>query len=84
MVVYAMRNPPRFESFLREHDVTQVEVARVLGLTAATVSRKLGGEIRWNVAEANAIVAHFRQRWPDLTLDELFGDQVESVSEEVA
>jgi transcriptional regulator with XRE-family HTH domain len=70
----------RLIRWLRERGLTQVELARVLGLDQASVSRMLRGNRSMRMSEARTILAWASERMDrSVPWDELFGaDDVEA------
>lgn len=63
-------------NFLEARDVIQSDVARGIGMDTGLLSRKLWGQRRLYLEDAQVILAYLRERCdePDLTLDDLFSD----------
>jgi predicted transcriptional regulator len=52
----------RFQDFLDETPVTQVELAGLLGLEPSAVSKKVSGDRPWKGHEINLVLAHLTER----------------------
>jgi predicted transcriptional regulator len=48
-------NEPRLSQMLADRGLTQREVADALGLSQATVSRKVAGRVGWKVSELASV-----------------------------
>jgi hypothetical protein len=66
---------PSVAAFLDDHDITQAELRRALGMSAAKLSRKVNGHRGWSVSEVQALLSFLRERCkkPRLAFDDLFG-----------
>jgi transcriptional regulator with XRE-family HTH domain len=64
----------RTQAFLDSHGITQTELGRALGMTAASVSRKLAGFRNWKLAEVQRVLEFLIARLGrPVTYEEVFG-----------
>ncbi len=64
----------RTQAFLDAHGITQAELGEALGVTGATISRKLAGLRNWKLAEVQAALAWLAKRLGrPVSYDEVFG-----------
>ncbi len=64
----------RTQAFLDANGITQTEVGEALGVTRATITRKIAGSRKWSVDEANAVLAYLARRLSrPVTFAEVFG-----------
>lgn len=60
---------PALEAEISRHDIKKYAIAESLGIQAQTLSKKLGGEIKFTVDEAIQI----QEQWfSDISVNELF------------
>jgi transcriptional regulator with XRE-family HTH domain len=64
----------RTQAFLDTNSLTQTELGEALGVTGATVSRKLSGSRNWKLAEVQRALEWFALRLGrPVSFDEAFG-----------
>jgi transcriptional regulator with XRE-family HTH domain len=64
----------RTQAFLDANGITQTELGEALGVTGATISRKLSGLRNWKLGEVQAALAWLSERLNrPVTFDEAFG-----------
>jgi transcriptional regulator with XRE-family HTH domain len=67
----------RTQAFLDENGITQTELGEALGVTGATISRKLSGDRNWKLGEVQAALGWLSVRLGrPCTYDEVFGPDV--------
>jgi len=74
------------QDFLDANGLSQTEVGAALGVTGATVSRKLSGARNWRGAEIQSALAFFSERLGRrVTFEEAFGstDTLSDLAEEI-
>lgn len=52
----------RTQAFLDANDITQTELGEALGVTRATITRKIAGSRKWSVDEARHVLAWLTQK----------------------
>lgn len=64
----------RTQAFLDDNGITQSELGEALGVTGATISRKLAGLRNWKLGEVQAAMVWLSSRLArPVTFDEAFG-----------
>lgn len=61
--------------FLRRHRVSQTALSLRLGMRQVTLWRKLSGDRPLKLDEINAILAWAKTIEPDITFEDLFGEE---------
>lgn len=57
---------PKLLEEMKKHGETQKTLAQLLGLTTATISRKLAGKIEWSLGEVETICEHYKKDYYEL------------------
>ena len=57
---------PKLREEMKKHGETQKTLAKLLGLTTATISRKLAGKIEWSLGEVETICEHYKKDYYEL------------------
>lgn len=69
------------QAFLDSNGITQTELAEALGVTCATVSRKLGGLRNWKLGEVQAVLEWLSARLDRVvSYDEVFGAEAHALT----
>ena len=57
---------PNLLAEMKKSGETQNDLARLLKLTQATISRKLSGKVEWGIGEINDICEHYKKDYYEL------------------
>lgn len=64
----------RTQRFLDDNHISQTELASALGVTGATINRKIRGVRKWSLGEVHAALSFFSRRLGrPVSFDEVFG-----------
>lgn len=57
---------PELVGEMAKHGETQKELGKLLGLTYASISRRLSGETKWSIDEVDKICKHYNKNYYEL------------------
>lgn len=57
---------PELTGEMAKHGDTQKDVAKLLGITYASVSRRLSGEIQWTIGDIEKLCKHYNKDYYEL------------------
>lgn len=57
---------PALEEEMRKHGDSQKDLAALLGVSIATISRKLSGKCRWNIGDVETICEYYKKDYYQL------------------
>lgn len=57
---------PKLVSEMKEGQISQTEIARLIGTSQATISRKLAGKNQWRIGEVETICEFFNKDYYQL------------------
>ena len=49
----------KFKGYCTEHGIRQAEIAKVLGITAGNVNRKMNGHQPWTLSQVKTLCEHY-------------------------
>lgn len=57
---------PELAGEMAKHGDTQETLAKILGITYASVSRRLSGRIEWSISEIDKLCKHYKKDYYEL------------------
>ena len=63
---------PELIKLMAYTDMKHKDLAKVIGVSQQATSKKIKGEAEFRGSEMQKIKAHFKSKFPDITMDQIF------------
>jgi predicted transcriptional regulator len=67
---------PELIKLMAVEGITHKKIGQIMGVTQQAASKKLKGEYDFKCSEMQKIKKHFRQKYPDITMDQIFTKEI--------